>query len=107
MAKETLSSDQTANNFISKLVIKIIPSLYIVLSIAAIAYFSAHTNLIPMSAQLELWLHLAYGYWIAITFLIIQIGLGRLLFRLPLLKEIKLNGFPYLIVSVQLNSDHS
>jgi len=97
MAKEIPISDKTANNFITKLAIKIILSLYIVLSIATFVYFSAHTNLIPMSAQLELWLHLAYGYWIAITFLIIQIGLGRFLFRLPLLKEIKLNGFSYLI----------
>lgn len=97
MAKANFCNDRPAENNISKLIIKIISGLYIILCIASVLYLIAYKNLIPISPQLELWLHLAYGYWIAMTFLIAQIGLGRWLFRISIFRAIDLTGSTYVL----------
>ncbi len=73
--------------------------IYTALSLASVIHLIAPIFFIPFSYQVKLWLSLAYGYWITITFILVQIGLGRLLLRLPLLREINLSKVPHLIFS--------
>lgn len=73
--------------------------IYTALSLASVIHLIAPIFFIPFSYQVKLWLSLAYGYWITITFILVQIGLGRLLLRLPLLREIDLSKVPHLIFS--------
>ncbi len=71
--------------------------IYVFLAVCALAYLFHQSGAISFSWPAELWLGLAYGYWIAISFVLAQIGIGRTLFRLPVLRDSRLSSVSCLV----------
>lgn len=80
--------------------LKYLISIYIFLTICSLFYIFSINNLINISLLYERLFSIGYGYWIAISFIIVQIGIGRILFRLPFLRNLKLSGLAYLMFSL-------
>lgn len=79
------------------LFLKFLIAIYIFLTTCSLFYISSINNLINISLLYKQLFSIGYGYWIAISFIIVQIGIGRILFRLPFLRNIKLSGLAYLM----------
>jgi len=73
--------------------------IYTVLFAFSIFYLFNYAKIIIISDLFQVWASLAYGYWIAISFILAQIGLGRLTMRLPIFRDSNLTGITFLIFS--------
>lgn len=73
--------------------------VYTALFIFSFLYIFICRGDLIVSDFFRLWTSLAYGYWIAISFILAQIGLGGITLRLPLLRNLELSGIPFLLFS--------
>ena len=78
---------------------KIILFIYLFLSALSFFYLFADFKRIYVPNLFQLWLSLAYGYWVCFSFILSQIGLGSTTLRLPIFRNCELSGFPFLIFS--------
>jgi 4-amino-4-deoxy-L-arabinose transferase-like glycosyltransferase len=61
--------------------------VYLFLSLTALAHGLVCLGVLTVPKVMALWLSLAYGYWVAFTFIGLQIGMGAAVLRLPLLRD--------------------
>jgi len=73
--------------------------VYTVLFIFSFFYIFICRGDLVVSDFFRLWTSLSYGYWIAISFILAQIGLGRIILRLPVLRNSEFSGIPFLVFS--------
>lgn len=94
------SNDQSTHFFKYPLFLKLSLSIYVFLALCSVGYLSSVLHLVDMSLLYERLFSLGYGYFIATSFIVAQIGIGNLLFRLPFLRDLKLKGLTYLLFSL-------
>lgn len=79
--------------------LKIILLIYGILSAVSFFYLAVYFKKIHISSQVELWLSLVYGYWVCCSFILAQVGIGNVIFKLPFLRNSDLLGIPLLMFS--------
>jgi len=96
-----MESNYQPNSFHKySLFLKLSLSIYIFLALCSVGYLSSVLHLIDMSLLYERLFSLGYGYFIAISFIVAQIGMGRILFKLPYLRDLKLSNLTFLLFSL-------
>jgi 4-amino-4-deoxy-L-arabinose transferase-like glycosyltransferase len=65
-----------------------------------VGYLSSIFHLVDISLVYKRLFSLGYGYFIALNFIVAQIGIGSLFLRLPFLRNLNLKGLTYLLFSL-------